>query len=323
MRYRILFLLIVLKCSLLFTQSNPYRGKIFIPGKDYFWDIVFNGWNGKLYDWSLMQKVYVYDDSSRGFQEYLDLLGPCQKVAHNVTGDKLALIVVVPTAGTDVGAHHLQILDSTGKKVIEIANVYDFEWLHSNDTVVYLTGKHSETNEIRGFSPTGTWILDLKTKTSHKIAELGYWLFIDESSETIYIDHYWKVSAYDYSKGSLLETNLKGNRFSPSRKYYYRTPGGYWPFMIYETATNKPVKITAIDTTVQFVQWVPSMEHVVILGDYHAEKKIIDIESGRMLSSISGTVLGFNERTKEFLVHRNKRYLKAISESKLEWMKIQ
>lgn len=319
---KIFFLLIVFFHNIAFTQSNMYSGRLFISGKDYFWDFVFDGWSEKKYDWRLMQKVYVYDDSSRRFQEYIDLPGPCQKVSSNAIGNNLALILAIQTSGTDVYEHRLQVFDSRSKKIVEIANVYDFKWLQSGDTLVYVTGKHSETNEIGGFSPTGTWYLDFKTKKSHKISDVGYWLFIDESSKTFYIDDYWKVYAYNYSKGILQETDLKGNRFSPDREYYYRTIGGYWPLKVYETATNSVLTISAIDTTAQYAQWVPGESHNLVVGDPYKEKKIVNIKTGTVIGKIEGKIQGFDEKRKQYLVFKDKRHLKNLTKSKLEWVEI-
>ncbi|MBU2445467.1 MAG: hypothetical protein KJ666_07835 [Bacteroidetes bacterium] len=323
MKYKkILYLLIIVFQTNLFSQSGVYSNKIFLSGKDYFWNLVFDGWEGKHYDWSLDRKVYVYDDSLRGFREYLNLPGVCQRVVPNIYGNKLALIFV-PTSGTDFGEHHLLVLDSIGKKVIEIANVFDFEWLPSKDTLIFVSGEYSETNEIGGFTPTGTWILDLKTKESKKISNEGYWVSIDERSETIFIDGYWKVYAYDYSKGILRETDLKGNRFSSDRKYYYRTIGGYWPIKVYETATNSVLTISAIDTIAQYAQWLPGGSHSLVVGDPNKEKKIVNIKTGTVIGKISGTILGFDEKRRQHLVFKDKRHLKHLTKSKLEWVKIE
>ena len=214
------------------------------------------------------------------------------------------------------------IFDSDRKKIIDVNNVYDFKWLH-NDSIVFVSGSASEDNEIGGFSPTGTWILSLRSKKSHKIFDEGYWISVDERSHTIYIDNYWKVYAYDYSMGVLHETELNGNCFSPNGKYYYRSRSVYWPFVLYEASSNRPVKVSGIDSSAEYALWLNQREETLVAGNYYGEKKIIDVGTSKTLGYISGKIIGFmKERNAEAIVIKDKRHFKSLSASKVEKIKL-
>jgi len=324
MRYIRLILSLALSTATVFPQS-PYKDKILLSGNDYFWTLVFQGWNDRAkYDWDLMRNVYVYNDSLSAFEKYIHLPGDCKKVSPNDLGEKIAVVVIKPNPNKkEVSEYVLIIFDSKGQKIIEIENVYDFEWFPNKEIILYVSGRPSEVNEIGGFTPTGTWVLDLLSQTKEKILNEGYWLSVDEKSQTIFIDNYWKVYAYDYPNRALRETELKGNRFSPDGKYYFRNRGAYWPFVVYETRSNQPVKIPGVDSSAQYAKWLSGKPATLIAGDYDGEKKIIDVGSSKIIGSLSGKILGFSTKDNEAIVIKDKKYLKNLSKPKVEKVKLQ
>ena len=307
----------------MFCQTLPYKAQVFLAGTDYFSNVAFEGWNNNPHRGSdPVRNIYVYDDSAHGFVNFMSLRGACRKVSANELGNRLAVIQAIPGKEHGENVLSMWIFDADRKKIIDVNNVYDFKWLR-NDSIVFVSGSASEDNEIGGFSPTGTWILSLRSKKPQKIFDEGYWISVDERSHTIYIDNYWKVYAFDYSIGVLHETKLNGNCFSPNGKYYYRSRSVYWPFVLYEASSNRPVKVSGIDSSAEYALWLNQREETLVAGNYYGEKKIIDVGTSKTLGYISGKIIGFTkERNAEAIVIKDKRHFKSLSASKVEKIKL-
>lgn len=320
MRYLTIALLIILNTRL-FPQAQ-YKSRILLDGNQYFWNFVFDGWDKK-YDSEIRGRVYAYDEAANTFEKFLELDGICQKVISNSKGDKIAVVRSLHDRISGYNNYSLILFDSARNKITQFSDVFDFEWFPTQDSLIYITGGYNENNEIGGYTPTGVWILDLRKNHSKKISDTGYWLFIDEESEVVYIDDYRKVYAYNYFENTLRETNLMGNRFSPNGKYYFRNRSGYWPLVVYEAQTNRSIAIQGADSSAQYAQWQNGRDQTLIAGDFYGEKKIIDIGTQSILGNILGKILGFSKNGKEILVYKDKRHLKNLNESKVELIKVE
>ena len=287
---KIIFLFLLLTVPNI-SLGQRFKDKIMLSGMDYFFTFVDTGGNPGKQDMSSFHKIFIFNDTEQTFMPILTVQGSCKEVVPNPAGDKLAVLTVRKDSSNQLGKYVLQIIDTLGRTMIEVSDVFGFEWFPGKDMIAYVSGVTSEDNEIGGFGPTGVWILNLTNMKKEKISDNGYWVSLNKNSSKIYIDTDQEVDSYDLTTKKVHVTNLLGNRFSPNGKYYFREVDVYRPIVIYNTKTNIPVALQ-IDSTGQFAMWLKDKEQTLIVGDYDKDKKIIDVATGKVFGTISGKILG-------------------------------
>ena len=59
-----------------------------------------------------------------------------------------------------------------------------------------------------------------------------------------------------------------------------------------------------------------------LVGDITFDKKIIDLETGKIKMRMSGKVIGYDGRTSQIFLHRDRRVFKDLQKSKYEKVKL-
>jgi hypothetical protein len=238
-------------------------------------------------------------------------------------GDLVALLPIVSTFIQDSrGAYYqerkLLIVDTAGHTVHELLNVQKFAWSPHGTEIACITGRDYE-----GFSfapwelmvvSTADWkqrILD-RTIGHQDIA----WPRFDSM---IYTTDFGTVYRIDPKTGVIARTDHVGIYFSSDGSYYFSPNYEGAGFRIYERATNKDITPERHkgNPAVNFHQWLPD-GNTLIFGDVFREKYVFDVGTRTMRATISGQVLAYDTRTKEFIVLKHNTYFPEVPAKRIE-----
>ncbi len=212
--------------------------------------------------------------------------------------------------------HKLFLISLKGVLVRTIPNVQRYAWSSDGKNLVCILGK-----DIEGFGFKADSLIVINTTNWEKNiinSKVSYqdvtWAKFDS---LIYATDYINVYKIDNRSGTIKETPLKGIYFSSDGKYYYKPNYEGSGFQLFEALSNEEVTPTTINKeVVNFYQWFDKNE--LVIGDITHEKKIIDVSTGEVKKTFSGNMIGYDARTSEIIVYKDKKVFKDLSESKIE-----
>jgi len=216
------------------------------------------------------------------------------------------------------GHEGLLILSCDLRILSSIDSVTAYSWDNNKESIVYIKGYRLQEKPM--FVSTGVYILNVKDNKSEKIGDFGFdvsWQIYDNN---IYIKDTNGVFVYDTKLRTLTKTEYWGIYFSADGIFYLNPAYEGAGIDIYKTQSNEIVKIDNLDSkNPSFFKWIGKDE--LIIGDVILEKKIIKISNRKIQKTFSGKIFGYNSRTVEIYVYKDKRFFKELADSKIEKFK--
>ncbi|MBA4313585.1 MAG: hypothetical protein C0417_13250 [Chlorobiaceae bacterium] len=214
----------------------------------------------------------------------------------------------------------LLILKLDGTICAKMSEVQLFDWSKDTHKIVYVTGLRYEGKPFT--KADRLWILDLKTGRKRDLGKCNeidiHWAQFDGM---IYTTDLTKVYQYNPEKGYRKITPYKAIYFSPYGEYSYQPNYEGTGFKLFETISNRDITPNNIKKeNVNFYRWIGKDE--LVAGDVTLEKYIIDVQTGRTKNIFTGNMIGYNDKTSEIYVHKDKKVFKELPDSKIEKIKI-
>ncbi len=215
---------------------------------------------------------------------------------------------------------NLVIINQNGKVLKRIKNVLEYSWSPAGNSIAFIRGLDYGGMELK---PEGIWLLSLSNlNTEDKLSDVKasdiQWA---RHNNKIYVK--WKeVYELDPREKTSTKTDFQGIFFSEDGKYYFRPNYEGTGFKLFDTGSNKEIALKSIDNKkVNFYRWIKDSH--LIVGDITFEKRVLSAKRGDSLSSFSGKVIGFNPKTSEIYVHKDKKAFRGLAKSSIERMKLE
>ena len=217
----------------------------------------------------------------------------------------------------------LVVVDTNANIVFKDEDSQAFDWSPDGQKIAIVSGRKYADKD----APTTErlWILNIDTKQKSFIAPTDaieiQWSKFDNN---IYLKERSQVSVIETATMRKELTRYKDIHFSPSGRYYLllRTLPGL--SRLFESQTNKDVTPSFLrekSFDVNYFIWLDGQ--TIAIGDATFEKKILDVEEGKIIKTFDGRVFGFDKSKQELVLHKDKRYFKHLTDSRLEKVRIQ
>ncbi len=305
-----------------YGQTNFLNDSLLILGSEH--SSIIRNIFPDLNEYDLRYKLVLYNNNSNILVKSIDGLGASDIDVSN----KLKVISVLGSEVEKVpkghkiksGGHNGLIILSTELKILySIDSVMAYTWNPAKDRIAYIKGYRLQEKPM--FCPTGVYLLDVKSKRSKKIGDSGIDITWQEFDDNIYIQDWDGVFVYNTKSNILEKTQHKGIYFSKDGKHYFSRFYEGGGIEIFETQSNRKIDIDGIKTDrANFYQWLNKDE--LIIGDISLEKKVVNINTGIVKNKFTGKMIGYNLKTLEIIVYKDKKMFKELSESKIEKIKI-
>jgi len=217
--------------------------------------------------------VYLYYDIDKVILPFYQEPGfYFDKISLSPDGKLIAAIAISKKFFSDKNGypyqkHKLVLLNLKSEIIMVIPDVQVFSWSPDSSKLAYIAGIDYEGF---AFTPSGLWILDVKSKDIRKLDPIGgydiYWASFDNH---IYATDFRLVYKYDPKTGEKTETTYKGIYFSPDGKFYFKK-GYEGKSSLHLTTTNEDITLT-FDFSRKIaesydIKWAPNGEMFLLLG---------------------------------------------------------
>jgi hypothetical protein len=222
--------------------------------------------------------------------------------------------------GRDYIDHTLLLISLKGVLVRTIPNVQRYAWSPDGKKLVCILGKEIEGF---GFAADSLIIVSINKWEKRIISpKVGYQdIYWAEFDSMLYATDYFNVHKINPENGSIVKVNFKGIYFSSIGEYYYQPNYEGGGFKLFESKSNLEITPPVIKKEhVNFYQWISNDE--IVIGDVISEKKIIVVSTGKIMKTFTGQMIGYDPKTSEIYVHKDKKVFKALPSSKIEKIKI-
>ncbi len=277
---------------------------------------------GSLYGTAL----YIYkNDSSKNVFEETNWICQNNNIKSTPDGSYLGAIartreLVKDEKGNEYIGHMLLIFNPAGKLLKTLPNVIQFAWSPDCKQIVYIEAK-GDLEDYYYLIPKTLKTYQIVTDKIISFYPGGYadiaWANHDSMIYYTDLHNVYKINPHNKEK---VKVDYHGIYFSSDGKYYFNL-GYEAPLKLYESKTNREIKIGDMDEDIlSFGRWID--KYNLVVGHVYDEKKIIDVRNGEAIIWFTGEMFGYNSKTKEIYVYKDKKIFKELDDSKIQKIKI-
>jgi len=225
---------------------------------------------------------------------------------------------IVDRNGQSYVDHQLMMFADNGRLLHELPGIQRYSWSPNGQSIVCITGTDFEGF---GFKADELIVVDMAT-WRQTVLESGttyqdvFWAGFDSM---IYATDHTRVFRIDPLNAKKAVTKYAGIYFSPDGRYYFSANYEGGTFSIFDRLTNRD--ITPMEykgsPAVNFHRWLPQGS-TLIFGDTFRDKQIFDVAAKTVRKKISGQILSYDDRRKEFIVLKEHRFFPEVPDKKVE-----